>query len=499
MNIFTQKELKDLATPYPDRIIQQIQKGKIKKALELNQDMKNSRVLLHDFFAESCTVLWSFVGGHLGEDRVEDMFRYVFSQSAQRQFFDVTGAGAPAWLTTLMLAKSWRAHSCFGAGNFPGKFSIIEDFEKFTFYLTPCASGARLWQKGIYEKNRGGRLTQKARPWNYNRENFPYYCIHCSFLNEILPYESRYQSLMWPVDPLEKPGDTCAWHVYKDPDNIPELYYKRLGLKKKPGPKNKYKPKKGRYFSDAQLVEMARPTTDRIAEKLEENNFAGAKKLCADVKDEFLVLHDLYINMLAATLDFIARKTGEHGLGKALDIIFEKCVRSQIILNNPDLRHKIIFLATKIFGVDNVNGEGYIPGKFSIRETDSQISFILSPCGSGGRLYASGAYNPMAKKQKIQENLENALIRAAAQIPLPDPLLGMAFPKIVTHFTQRKPCSLGKTRQAHPWSFGKKGVGYYCCFCGIIADKLKGHGLCITPPMDKNQPCVWTIKKIMNL
>ena len=222
--IFTPEERQALATPYPVRIEDCLRKNRVEQALVLCGELKESQVLLHDFFADSCTVLWSWVGQHLGEETIEDMFRYVFEQSMRRQLFDIGGTvvGFPPHLGAFFLAKvCWRAHSCFQAGEHPGDFSITEDSEKFSFHMQPCGSGGRLWRRGLYEPGRGGKVSETARTWTYNRQDFPYYCIHCSFLNEILPYEAI-GALMWPVDPLEGPDDVCTWHLYKDPNRIPD-------------------------------------------------------------------------------------------------------------------------------------------------------------------------------------------------------------------------------------------------------------------------------------
>jgi pentatricopeptide repeat protein len=114
--LFSTKQLDELTIPYPDRILRYIHAGKTDEALSACNEMRESRILLHDFFADSCTVLWSFIGEKLGEEAVNDMFRYVFKQSAERQFYDVAGAQVMPHLTVYLLAKSWRAHSCFGAG-----------------------------------------------------------------------------------------------------------------------------------------------------------------------------------------------------------------------------------------------------------------------------------------------------------------------------------------------------------------------------------------------
>ncbi|HMA86046.1 MAG TPA: hypothetical protein VKN73_10110, partial [Desulfosalsimonadaceae bacterium] len=70
--IFAPQELKNLATPCPDRIIEQIREGHIDAAASLTRDMAGSRIRLHDFFADTCTVLWSFAGERFGEPCLEE-------------------------------------------------------------------------------------------------------------------------------------------------------------------------------------------------------------------------------------------------------------------------------------------------------------------------------------------------------------------------------------------------------------------------------------------
>ena len=90
--LFSSGELQSLARPYPDRIIALIRSGRIDAAVALTKEMAGSRIDLHDFFADSCTVLWSWIGEQMGEETIEPMFRYVFGHSAKRQFFDAAGA-----------------------------------------------------------------------------------------------------------------------------------------------------------------------------------------------------------------------------------------------------------------------------------------------------------------------------------------------------------------------------------------------------------------------
>ncbi len=498
LSLFTNSELEAFATPYPDRIIKHIQQKEIEEALAICEEMKKSRIVLHDFFADSCTVLWSWIGDQLGEEIIEDLFRYIFEQSARRQIYSLAILFRMYLPNTIsLLAESgWRSHSCFGYGEHPAQFSITEDEEKFTFHLHPCASGVRLFLRGMYEPGRGGKLTEKAYPWTFNRKGFPYYCIHSAFLNEILPYET-FGYLMWPTDEPQEPAGPCRWHIYKDPNDIPDKYYDRLGVKKNILPAVAVKRQKKFYFTVEELTEMCRPMTARIQENIHRGDSKEAIKLCRNVKDEFLFLHDLYVNMIVATLTFISDRAGEPGLGEALEYQFEKVVKP--LLNNLDnlsTRDIVLFLALKIFGVDNCHQTGLPKGKFTIEETDNSIIFKLNPCGSGGRLLKGGAYKPMSSWQKWRESrVDSLFINTCRFFPLSDRVLKWSFSDTGGYVTQRKPYGQGKTKSMQAWSFGKKNIPYYCCQCGMLNKKLTKACLEISPPEDENAPCIWRIKK----
>ncbi|MCP4724137.1 MAG: hypothetical protein GY863_03830, partial [bacterium] len=388
-------------------------------------------------------------------------------------------------------------HCCFGYGEFPAEFSVTEDEKKFTFHMHPCASGCRLWLRGIYEPGRGGKLTEKAHRWTFNRKDFPYYCIHSAFLNEILPYE-EFGYIMWPTDEPEGPEDECRWHIYKDPNDIPDKYYERIGVKKNYIPPVPVKRKKKIYFSEDELKEMARPMTDRIREKILGKDLKEAHKLCMDIKDEFLFLHDLYTNMILATFTFISERAGELKLGEALDFQYEKCIKEQLVKKNSSMpsREILEFLALKIFGIDNCNQTGFPKGRFTVSETDESVIFKLDPCGSGGRLLRGGAYDSMTRRKKFLEGLVDfILVKSAMLFSLPDSIMKWNYSSTGGIVTQRKSFEQGRTASEHSWSFKKKNMPYYCCQCGMLQEKTGKTCLEIYPPEKKDSPCIWILDK----
>ncbi|MBN2178136.1 MAG: hypothetical protein JW743_01730 [Deltaproteobacteria bacterium] len=497
--LFTKEELEELSIPYPDLIIRKIGSREYDKARSLSREMAESRVVLHDFFADSCVVLWSWIGEQMGEEVMEDMFRYVFEHSVRRQLFKISVLFQvyPRFAISFLAEAGWRSHSCFGTGEYPARFSITEDEEKFTFHLHPCASGERLRRKGWYEPMRGGKLAEGAYGFTHNHKDFPYYCMHCPFHNEILPYETL-GHLMWPLDEPQGPDHECRWHIYKDVNAIPKRYYDTLGLEKLKVPSLRAKRWRKRYFTEEELREMARPVTDRIIENLEKGDAKEAIRLCRDVKDEFLFLHDLYVHMLVTTFTFISERRGEDALEEALHVQFQKCIREQLVerikvLSPPE---KIRFLARKIFGPDRCDGTGVPKGRFTVSESDKYIEFVLHPCGSGGRLLKGGGYEPMTGFKRWREVVEDALvINLCKSLPLPDSVLKFAFSLTGGSVTRRKPYAQGRTKKAYPWSFESRDIPYYCCQCGMLQTEVGSSCLKIYPPKGKHAPCIWQLDK----
>jgi len=212
-----------------DRALEELEKGNLEGAKKLCQQMKYEWIFLHDMFAEGAAATASFIVEKLGEEALYDMNRHTMEKN-WRQAVEVMVKADPRKVV-LNTISTWRAHSCSGVGQHPAKFTVEEDHEKFTFTMDPCGSAGRMWRKGFFHPPRNYGFTQKAYPWSFNIKGLPYYCVHCSLMNERLPIE-------WvghPVNPMEPPRkaeDPCIMYYYKDPDKIPEKYWERYNLKK---------------------------------------------------------------------------------------------------------------------------------------------------------------------------------------------------------------------------------------------------------------------------
>lgn len=226
---FTDEELAALSEPTMDRAIAAIDRGDLEEARQICRSMKYEWLMLHDLMAESVLGLISFVQDELGDEGVGRAWRSQTERGWHHHHDAINELDRRKVVE--LLAATWRAHSGSGVGEHPGAFTIEEDDEKLTFRMNPCGSGQRLVRKGIYEKGGYGR-TKAAYDWSFDREDFPLYCAHCTFMNESMPIEwSGYP--LYPADPPDDfHADPCTWYWYKDPDDIPERHWNRYGATK---------------------------------------------------------------------------------------------------------------------------------------------------------------------------------------------------------------------------------------------------------------------------
>ena len=82
-------------------------------------------------------------------------------------------------------------------------------------------------------------VTQKEASWNHYQKGICLYCVHCIILMEEMPID-RFGYPVRTVDPPVYPDTDrdpdkrrqCQWEMFKDPTQVPEEYYTRVGRKK---------------------------------------------------------------------------------------------------------------------------------------------------------------------------------------------------------------------------------------------------------------------------
>jgi hypothetical protein len=143
--------------------------------------------------------------------------------------------------TNLYLAmEAMRGHGV-GPGR-RGNFEFEEDEERYTFRFDPCGSGGHIVrgdQEVFHTPPRpeppyNWAVLEGEHDFAWNKKGVCLYCTNCCVVMQKKPIEEY----GYPVRVVEPPTypDTaeakCTWHIYKDPRNVPERYYKDVGATK---------------------------------------------------------------------------------------------------------------------------------------------------------------------------------------------------------------------------------------------------------------------------
>ncbi len=72
-----------------------------------------------------------------------------------------------------------------------------------------------------------------------------------------------------------------------------------------------------RWFSEEELEQLSRPTMDRAIEAIDAGDLDGARRLCAEMKHEWQMLHDLMAGGVLDLVSFIQQRLGEEGVAEA--------------------------------------------------------------------------------------------------------------------------------------------------------------------------------------
>lgn len=180
--------------------------------------LRDEALVLHDGLMSRVSALLSIVYDQFGDTELQRVLNIVMKPEAM----DPDGK-LPFREKVENIMTFTRCHLL--------PFSVTEDEEKVTFMPDPCPSGARLIRNGHYEAPRNNAMVSDVGPLTYGRAELPVYCCHepamelSSILKTGVP--------LFLVDPPEDVGiSPCKIYVYKNPEDIPERYFERVGLAK---------------------------------------------------------------------------------------------------------------------------------------------------------------------------------------------------------------------------------------------------------------------------
>jgi len=167
------------------------------------------------------TGLLTFIYKNYGIEAVERAEREAHTAEAKVVF-------KPPEKTDL---RSLVEHMASGLRGHMQPIRIVEDDEKVSLTMLPCGSGERLIQKGAYTPEVGLARVEEPHRITWGKEGFPIYCVHCPVMETLSMERTGNLGMVHIVkDPIQH--GSCQFVFYKDPANIPEEYYTRIGKNK---------------------------------------------------------------------------------------------------------------------------------------------------------------------------------------------------------------------------------------------------------------------------
>ena len=203
-----------------DKARDAIDAGESQKAKELVDLMYDQFAHLHDGYMVWIAGLLTWIYERHGAKGVESAEREAHAKEAALVFKPSENADFKTEVEKKLSGLHGHVHQ---------HMSIVEDDEKIVVTNTPCGSGGRLIQMGGYSPEIGLARIDEPMPLTFGTKDYPIYCVHCPLFNlNDISDTGELQFINIP------PGDgtSCRFILYKDKKDIPEEYYKRLGLEK---------------------------------------------------------------------------------------------------------------------------------------------------------------------------------------------------------------------------------------------------------------------------
>ncbi len=217
--IFTEQELKEMGTRTLDLVFEAIDAGDKDKAKYLAKRMYEEFNYLHDGYGFWVTGLQTYIYKNYGIDALEEAEREAHTVEAKVVFKPIEAKDLRSLVE--QFAKGLRGHL--------QPIAIEENDEMVALTMQPCGSGERIIQKGGYEA--GLAKVKDPHRITWGMKDFPLYCVHCPVM-EALDIENtgNFRAVHIVSEPLYH--GACKFAFYKNPADIPEEYYTRIGKKK---------------------------------------------------------------------------------------------------------------------------------------------------------------------------------------------------------------------------------------------------------------------------
>lgn len=222
--VLSEKDLERMSSQSLERLMDLIDAGERdaakRQALSMYREFKS----MHDDYRDWVTSLLGEVNKRWGYEALEEVMIETVGQWWIPNVENIRAkAGDDIALAAKMFSGGLRGHL--------QPIEVTEDDEKITFCMKPCGSGGCQVLDGKYEGEDAFTTLKGPSKLTYGRDEFPIYCAHEAAMEQADIEANGFPFLV--VEPGETIGeDHCKFHAYKNPADIPERYFTRLGLKK---------------------------------------------------------------------------------------------------------------------------------------------------------------------------------------------------------------------------------------------------------------------------
>ena len=207
--------------------------------------MKETWRRCHDRDVDHTYGLMSEIQTRFGEDAIGEMYQSILLPLFAWRYdkFDIDKHPWDEGLETLMLVACEAMRGHLVGPERTGDFELIETDDRYILRFDPCGSGGRTirgdWIEDTpprMEEPYNWGVSQEPRSWNHNQTGVCLYCSHCIVLMEEMPMD-RFGYPVRVIDPPIYPDtdrdptrrQKCQWQMFKDPTQVPEEYYERVG------------------------------------------------------------------------------------------------------------------------------------------------------------------------------------------------------------------------------------------------------------------------------
>ena len=210
-----------------------IDRGDAAGAKALLESFRYEQQILQDIYVDWIWAMLTWVRDQVDEDAVERIMRDTLGSWASARYAGYLDLDFDQRLA--LTVEGMRGHLS-GPGR-QGNVQLTDEGDRVVVAFDPCGSGGRARRgdpaRGIPPSSERPEFgdAEGAHDWTWGERGVCLYCAHCSLVNEILPIE-RLGFPMRVTEYPRDPGDPCRWILYRDPRDVPEWAYARVGKTK---------------------------------------------------------------------------------------------------------------------------------------------------------------------------------------------------------------------------------------------------------------------------